>query len=485
MDKRAEVIPSIKFYRDMYRRRSADELRTIARVKRYVERVAGDQSFRERLRGNPDRVLEIAREHGFDIDPNELTMARKDANSPEDVASALQERPMINLWHDWLADLITFRGLARDDGFSADASPKFNAWRRRQVARIKSEMGHANADAIVHPVACYELSKGCSVGCWFCGLSADRFQGYYPYAPEYARLWREVLKVSVEKFGTAAQTGFCYWATEPSDNPDYLWFVRDYQQVVGVVPQTTSAGPLKNVKWTRGLMKLQRTLPAAPSRFSVLNKQTLLSMHETFTPDELLGHELILHNKGSIVKKNLVGRALRSFEKAGPDNVLNINPDVTSIARVSGFLVNMMDRSVKLISPCRSSVERPLGYRVHLGGSFVHAHEYGEFIDRAIDTCMPYNVPPGDRVAFRKLLIYERVREGFKVNTPFLEHKFTGAPYVGELGDLIAEGSRTRSQIIRVVTRNGGDFFGAVGTLQDIFDRGLLEDEPLPADSPK
>ncbi len=58
-----------------------------------------------------------------------------------------------------------------------------------------------------------------SVGCWFCGLSADRFKGYYDYSKEHAELWHGVVGVASEMFGSAASTGVCYWATEPMDNP--------------------------------------------------------------------------------------------------------------------------------------------------------------------------------------------------------------------------------------------------------------------------
>ena len=64
---------------------------------------------------------------------------------------------------------------------------------------------------------------------------------------ENARLWRAILDHWVDLFGTAAQTGFCYWATDPADNPDYPRFIEDYHAATGNLPQTTTAAPLRDL----------------------------------------------------------------------------------------------------------------------------------------------------------------------------------------------------------------------------------------------
>lgn len=483
MKARAVAAPSITYYQEMFTKRSAQELRTIAQIKRFTERVAGDPVFRAQIKESPKRARTIAAEHGFEIDPTELRVEDLRRASTGDPESRRSVPPLADLWLNWIEDLYRFRDLMREDGYSPEADPRFNSWRGRQVERTASEMGQANAEAMVHPVVCYELSKGCSVGCWFCGVSAEKFQGYFPHTPENADLWRDVLTVMVEKFGTASQTGFCYWATEPADNPDYVKFVRDFHSITGSVPHTTSAAPLRDLGWTRELMDLQKSFPAAPSRFSVLSLQTLLELHEVFTPEELLGFELILHNRGSMVTKNLAGRTLRLVNEEGESKAdLNINPHATSIACVSGFLINMMDRSAKLISPCPSSKQRPSGYRIHLEGSFDNVEQLAGFIDRAVDTCMPTSVPLDARATFPKAFTYERVAGGFTVRTAYSARTLTGAPFVSRMGDMIAEGASTGQQILETLIKNGTDFVAAMATFQELFDKGLLDDEPLPVD---
>ena len=41
-----------------------------------------------------------------------------------------------------------------------------------------------------------------------------------------------------------------------------------------------------------------------------------------------------------------------------------------TIACVSGFLFNMVERNVRLISPCNASERWPLGYRIYDEGTF-------------------------------------------------------------------------------------------------------------------
>jgi radical SAM family RiPP maturation amino acid epimerase len=482
MTDRPKAGSCVQYYQDMYSKRSAEELVTIARIKRFSERVAADPAFRTEITASPERARSAAEEQGFKIDPTELRLKDLKMASLGNPAARRSLTPLATLWLDWIEDLFRFRDLMREDGYATEVDPRFNAWRRRQVERTRTELGQANAQAIVHPVVCYELSKGCSMGCWFCGVSAEKFQGYFPYSPENAALWRDVLVVMVGKFGTAAQTGFCYWATEPADNPDYLEFVRDFQRITGAVPQTTSAAPLRDLAWTRGLMDLQKSLPAAPSRFSILNLETLLKLHETFTPEELLGFELVLHNKGSVFTKNLAGRTLRLVDDEGESKAnLNINPHATSIACVSGFLINMMDRSVKLISPCRSSERRPLGYRVHLEGCFSDAADLDAFISRAVESCMPSSFPLDTRAAFPEVFSYRHVEGGFAISTAYDQRTLTGGPFISRMGDMIAEGSRTGYQILETLIEDGVDFVAATATFQELYDKGLLDDEPLPA----
>ena len=156
----------------------------------------------------------------------------------------------------------------------------------------------------------FELSKGCTFGCWFCGISAASYEGHLPYDGAGRALWRDVLASAASLLGPAMQTGTCYWATDPSDNPDYTRFLDDFREITGALPQTTTAGAIRDVRWTREVLAQAATGPATPTRFSVLSNGMLRRIHETFAAEELLSVELVLHNPESALGVARSGRAL-------------------------------------------------------------------------------------------------------------------------------------------------------------------------------
>ena len=66
-------------------------------------------------------------------------------------------------------------------------------------------------------------------------------------------------------------------------------------------------------------------------------------------------------------------------------------PNVTqgTIECTCGYLVNMLDRTVKLVSPCFASERWPLGYIVHAEGTFSDASEFRDVLLRCVDEAMP------------------------------------------------------------------------------------------------
>jgi radical SAM family RiPP maturation amino acid epimerase len=479
------VSNAAKFYRDAWDRRSSEELHTLAHIKRFMECLTGDPGFRKKLADNFNGDLRaVAEEYGIDADPALMLPLFSTAHMKYRFTDEGTQWPLAKLWDAYMQDILQHRDMLRQLGDTSKNNPRFHNWRQRQMARCYSELG-SMAPAITHPIIGLELSEGCSVGCWFCGISADKFKGYWPYTESNATLWRDVLAEVADVFGTGAQTGFCYWGTDPSDNPDYPRFIEDYYEVVGALPQTTTAAPMKNVAWTRQVLALFNKHRFVCNRFSLLTLKAMQQVHREFTPQEIFGVELVLQNKEAIVGKANAGRAMERkhrMEKGGKTaRLAMLDSDQSTIACVSGFLVNMVTRTVRLVTPTRSSERWPLGYRIYAEATFSTAAEFRAIIDDMIEAHMPEDLSGDDILAFRPDLPYNQLADGFELSgaggTKYTMHSdVIGAAY---LGKLIRSGDRTASDIIAAMVRSGSDIFQVAAYLRRLFDLGVFDDDPI------
>ncbi len=454
------------------------ELKQIAHIKRFLECVQGDPEFRGQLEERPEDCLDIAVSRGIQIDPTEIEMLWKNGRPACVEPEELRTSPLGSLWADWIDARKAAIAEYRKSVSEAIPNRRFKAWHMRQVARCGFEVGTPN-DLRGHSVLVFELTKGCSVGCWFCGLDAGRLQGIFRRTPENRRLWREILRVCREELGESARGGFCYWATEPSDNPDYLDFLEDFRDLMGVVPGTTSAAWPRDLDWTRKLVRRARSGNRRGCRFSITNLQDLHTIHELFTPEKLLTVELILQNTEALVPFRTSGRYRELWNSdSPPPGYTDEEPNPSTIACVSGFLVNMVDKTIRLVSPCYSTDNWPLGYRVYWEGTFSGPDSFRVCVRQAIDDVMHDGLKGGQVLSFHCALSYERLPEGFNLESIFRKTTITGKASLGAIGDLIAEGRHTTAEIIEAVTEAGHDYFQVIGALQHVFQKGLIDDDP-------
>ncbi len=464
-------------YREAHAKRTLQELRTLAEIKRFIERRIADPRFREALAQSADESRRAAESYGIGVDPRQLLPLFEPGLAHIRFSKESGSWPLVKLWDDYVSDSLKCLEIFERAGDCAAVNPRFHAWRQRQIHRCKSELDSASARAITHPILAFEVSTGCSIGCWFCGVSASKLGGNFLYTDENARLWRAILEQAVELFGSAAQTGFCYCATEPSDNLDYPKFIEDYYFVTGSLPQTTTAAPLRNHAFTRRVLELASRYGCTNTRFSILSLGILNRVHKEFTARELLNVELVLQNRESLAIKAVAGRARERFEK--PAGRATNQEAQTTIACVTGFLVNMVTRTIQLITPTRASERWPLGYRVYGERRFESVAEFRAAIEDLIATHMGDEVEAESVLAFRSDLCYQRDGQGFTLKNAHRSFALNGFAGAAELGDLIHEGHRTAGQIQAALVDHGADVLAVAGALQKLFEAGVLNDDPL------
>ena len=473
-------------YRSIFTSRTERELETIALVKRFMERLVGDEDFRKKLKENHQNPNPVAQEYGIDIDLMQaLPLWHNQYCKYRFKHDQEKEWPLADAFDRYIDQMRQHRSIIRDQGDMSQSYPRFHAWRERQIARSASEIP-GNYEAITHPIISFELSQGCSVGCWFCGISASQFEGFYPYTEVHAKLWQDMVATVRDLFGEAAHTGFCYWATDPCDNPDYPKFINDYYRITGYLPQTTTAAPLKNIALTREILALFKQYHCVTNRFSVTTLRQLNLIHQTFTPRELLGVELVAQNKESLSLKAMAGRAIerkKRLQEAGRnDEISKLKGDHATIACVSGFLVSMLKQTVQLVSPTRSCEQWPLGYRIYDEQRFNSGEEFKAILQDMIKRFMPESVPEESILSFRKDLTYIAPEDGktstFKLKSPYIEHNCNGMPFMAHLGALIAEGNHSAEEIVRQLAPSDAQTPFVNDALQHLYVKGLLNDDP-------
>lgn len=452
------------------------ELSVIAHAKRFVERYTADPDFRKLATEDCNKAASL---YGIKVDPNEI----RTLWDPEEGKRYLEEgtplTPTLKLCQRYSQAMSAWMGRRRS--IQSLANPKFRAWWQRQMARNSSELGPTVSSRDVYAPVCIELSAGCTVGCWFCAISADKFRGAFPYTSENKRLWRDVLGVLKDVIGPAAEVGFCYWATEPFDNPDYEEFIKDYHKIIGSLPSTTTAQAHKDIARARTLLHLWEDYGFTYNQWSVLTIKILDRIYEEFTPEELVWTKLCMLNKESRVKKANAGRALEKCKRLASrgEDVTEILNELAqgTIACVSGFLVNMVEKKIQLVSPCKASDQWPRGYKVYEEALFGNGEDLRSVMEGMISNNMPLTLHGSDKIRFRRGLAYKQLQDGFELATEFKTEKARNPVYGLLLGEMINNGSYTLSEIVAAVGRLGVPREDVNTSIDAMFRNGLLDEE--------
>ncbi|MFK7786406.1 MAG: radical SAM family RiPP maturation amino acid epimerase [Crocinitomicaceae bacterium] len=443
-----------------------DYISEVAHVKRFLELWAADSELRELLKnGEP-----LPEKYQFGVDVSKL-------RSLWDEGVDFSMPPMVALrYKAFNFEKLTHRNRMQKNDESS--LPEYNQWRTLNMNRCEMELNPGTAASIVHAPFCIELCSGCSVGCWFCGISAPKLEDIFLYTEENAALYKSVLRTLKRVFGGAAAKGFGYWATDPLDNPDYEKFMIDFHTILGEFPQTTTALPLKDVERTKRLLALSREKDGKLDRFSILSLKQLLKVFDEFTAEELLYVELVTQNKESYGAKSKAGRATSASEKRISDKKNETGNQVAdgTIACVSGFLISMVDRSIKLISPCMPTEEWPLGYIVFDEGTFDSGEEFDALVTKMFDEQMKLNLPLNTEMNFLSSLNYHEYDDGFALSSMHLTKNFRSSQFFKDIGPLIHEGNLKAEDIMERLEQKSG-FMPAetLFALNQIYNQGVIQ----------
>lgn len=459
-------------------------LQSIGEIKRVLERWTIDDGFRQNKSIEEGLISinsSVTIEEIFPfIDKAEAIELRKKENRNEDHCYPQSVRQYRHFIKEKMGGRQGIRKNIEPD------NPKFRSWRKRQINRCIGELGPIKAEGLVHAPVAFELSKGCSVGCWFCAVSSHKLESVWKYNTENKELWREGLIVLKKIIGECIKYGVCYWATEPFDCPDYENFIEDFTHITGRCPQTTTAVPDRNIERTRKFLKLTEQLKGGINRFSINSLDTLNTIHENFSARDLTYIELIPLNleASSQYKKANAGRA-RLVKNNSDDEILKANvqdeDNASTIACISGFIINMVDKSIELITPCPASNKWPTGYWVLCKEHFTDAHELSTIIQSMIDKHMTSELPLTQVIKFRKDLNWtnDPDEKTIEIASKYLLIKFKRLVFTEEMFKLISEEKHFAYQIALTLEKQYNvDLSLIMLQMTELYEKGLFDEEP-------
>jgi radical SAM family RiPP maturation amino acid epimerase len=454
----------------------------VAHVKRFLEYFTADRDFRVALARDP---CGTAARYGLGVDPEELRFVWDEAFHRAMLGRGDWTAPRpVQQYRAWIGEKILYRSRLRRD-VCVPQDLRHRLWRERQMRRGWGQLGAETFEQIIHAPFAIELSEGCSVGCWFCGVSAGRKKTDFLYTEDHARLWRDVLTALRAAVGAAAAGGFCYWASDPLDNPDYEKFALDFARICGKFPQTTTAQPQKDVARVRALLRLSAEHGCEINRFSILTLAIFRTIMAAFTAEELLHTELVVQNREASLMQSNSGRARGAAQlerKAAADGITDPRwREVPgTIACVSGFLLNMVRRSVRLVTPCPSGDRWPDGYWVYEEGRFTSGEDLAVLLEGMMRRHMRTAVRAAEVARFRPDLVFRALDDGFAVTAYGGTVTFSGRDFMRAIGQAVAGGDRTFGDIVvDLENREGWPVDETMDFLNELFAEGLLDEEPL------
>jgi len=494
-------------YTDLFEGFGPREMGILAEVKRFMECYEGDRKFRASVDAGgqfTDEQRQTLKDIGVTFEPEAMellwlkpelpdlvvSMTHKYETfeeAPADIHEALASYPEMRIWLLW-----TFR---RSQMFmihkilasaQPTLSPEYTAWRNRQVSAVRNELGWFGW-SLDNPCHAVEMAVGCSVGCGFCAFDAPKLQVVFDLSKrENRELVCEVAKGMVDVLGWPAGHGMLYWSTEPHDNPHYVKLLGLWESMTGAKLCTATARAGED--WVRDLIDYYTQEPTVPwPRISVLSRKIMYRLHKAFTPAEMMHTSLLMQQSDGEDRRRKVpgGREKMLKQLIDADDLRDVDlenmpedfaPPQGSIACVSGLLVNMVNRTLKLISPCYTTLEYRYGYRVFdemefddSPGGFTRA------LQRLVARNMIIEPYPEMPVRWRDDLKVVPHPEGFTLLSPNTQRDFRRGEMHVRTAELVSRGDMTYEEVFDALSDNPNiGPLVAMSVLSSLFKRGYL-----------
>ena len=488
---------------------SETEIRQAAQIKRFNECLQADSVLRKRLYNNKEltpKQKEWLADIGIDLDINELSFFWKfpvetntylryiDKELEGEIRDRLNEvadkYPLLELWGRFTESRRVITTNFTDQCISITSSNElFNSWRRRRIAAAKSELGHFGT-IIGHPVFAFELNEGCSVGCWFCSFATSKLSATLDY-PQKRDEVLSIVRQCADMFGNdMIRMSLPYYRTEPHDNPHYIDFLKDYEKETGAV-FCTSTAVCNDIEWIKKLIDYYQNRENGIiyywPRLSILSLSVLRKIYSFFTPMETKDMEFLIQVKdherpkvtgGRILEEQAGMRGVKDFASLDRDEAtLTALAPQGTIACVSGFNINLASRTIMIFSPCYTSNKWPHGFRVFGEAKYKNESDFTEVMNELVERCM-FMLPPKDKILkYRDDIVFHPTEEGFDLATPNQLHHFKGKNKCGPLGQLIAEGTYTYTQISKILlTEHKVNPIIMRTVVQQLFDEGFIDE---------
>jgi radical SAM family RiPP maturation amino acid epimerase len=446
-------------------------------LKRGLERWVNDFHFRREFEADPVTSLQ---QRGLDFDLKSLQIMIK----PELALAYTSVDPQTPLLVRQYRQFIqSKRYHCIEIRESHPQHVKWRRWRQRMLNATLWRDGPRKHAKLVHAPFTIELTKGCTVGCWFCGVDAAKYQGPVEINGRTELLWKQLLTSFRNIAGVnSAQHGFCYWATDPFDHPEYEWFLEHFHDILGYWPQTTTAQVMLHAERMRHLLTHIKERNAFVQRFSMVRSSDFDAIHDYFTPQELMMCEMIPQYDDRLSPKATSGRVrelVLSRQTTNKPIPIHFNLEATgSIACVSGFLINLAQQSMKLITPCNASDRWPLGYRVLAETSFEGAHDVEKLILGMLDHSLNDRLQADDRLVPYGNIDFTATesnslcatKNGYTFTLPNISN-------ASHFAELLQAGGMTVAEICSARSQYDVENLYTSITLNQLFDQGLFDED--------